>query len=109
MSKLLFIGAGKMASAIAGGIVASQVYSAHEMAAFDINPDAASAFTAATGVPCLSDITAALADAEKVLAGDCMIDLDGIINLDLAAGGGELTFHAFGIYPDGERAVGGLV
>ena len=67
MSKLLFIGAGKMASAIAGGIVASKVYSAHEMAAFDINPDAASAFTAATGVPCLSDITAALADAEKVL------------------------------------------
>ena len=38
MSKLLFIGAGKMASAIAGGIVQSGVFSAGEMTAFDINP-----------------------------------------------------------------------
>jgi len=67
MSKLLFIGAGKMASAIAGGIVQSGVFSAGEMTAFDINPAAAAAFTAATGVPCSAAIETALAEAEKVL------------------------------------------
>ena len=50
MSKLLFIGAGKMASAIAGGIVKANVFAANEMAAFDISPQAAESFTAATQV-----------------------------------------------------------
>ena len=38
MSKLLFIGAGKMAGAIAGGIVKEGLFKADELAAFDINP-----------------------------------------------------------------------
>lgn len=67
MSKLLFIGAGKMATAIAGGIVKANVFSPAEMAAFDISSEAAAAFTAATGVPCEADMAAALENAEKVL------------------------------------------
>ena len=43
MSKLLFIGAGKMATAIAGGIVKANVFSPAEMAAFDISSEAAAA------------------------------------------------------------------
>ena len=67
MSKLLFIGAGKMASAIAGGIVKSNVFAANEMAAFDISPQAAESFTAATQVICAPEIKQAVAEAEKVL------------------------------------------
>lgn len=67
MSKLLFIGAGKMASAIAGGIVSAKLFSADEISAYDISSAAAAAFTAATGVACVSEIAPALADAEKVL------------------------------------------
>ena len=52
MSKIFFIGAGKMATAIAGGLVGSGAFTADELAAFDINPAAASAFTAATGIRC---------------------------------------------------------
>jgi pyrroline-5-carboxylate reductase len=67
MSKLLFIGAGKMASAIAGGIVKANVFSAAELAAFDVSPQAAASFTAATQVSCVPEVKQALAEAEKVL------------------------------------------
>ena len=56
-----------MASAIAGGIVKANVFSAADMTAFDISSEAAATFTAATGVKCASDITTALEAAEKVL------------------------------------------
>ncbi len=67
MSKLFFIGAGKMASAIAGGIVKAGLFKADELAAYDVSPQAAEAFTAATGVRCVSDVDKALEEAENVL------------------------------------------
>lgn len=54
MSKLFFIGAGKMATAIAGGLVRSGTFDKTELQAYDINPQAAAKFTEATGVACLS-------------------------------------------------------
>ena len=67
MSKLLFIGAGKMASAIAGGIIKTGVFSPQELAAFDISPQAAESFTAHTGILCGTDVQEELQKAEKVL------------------------------------------
>ncbi len=68
MSKLLFIGAGKMATAIAGGLVKAGVFSAAEMMAFDVNAKAAADFTAATGIACLvSDCAKLAVSAERVL------------------------------------------
>ena len=67
MSKLLFIGAGKMGSAIAGGIVRAGLFPAAELAAFDVSAKAAADFTANTGVRCGSDVQAELEQAENVL------------------------------------------
>ena len=67
MSKLLFIGAGKMATAIAGGIVKAGLFPPADLAAFDVDPQAAGAFSEATGICCASDAAAALAEAENVL------------------------------------------
>ncbi len=50
--KMLFIGAGKMASAIAGGLVRNGVLAPAEMWAADVHPHARQAFTDATGVHC---------------------------------------------------------
>jgi len=54
MNRLFFIGAGKMATAIAGGLVRSGTFDKTELQAYDINPQAAAKFTEATGVTCLS-------------------------------------------------------
>ena len=67
MSKLLFIGAGKMGSAIAGGIVRAGLFPAAEMAAFDVSSQAAAAFTASTGVRCGTSVRAEPEQAENVL------------------------------------------
>ena len=67
MSKLFFIGAGKMASAIAGGIVKAGIFPAGALSAFDVNPQAAEAFTALTGVRSTTDPACELAAAENVL------------------------------------------
>lgn len=68
MSKLLFIGAGKMATAIAGGLVKAGVFQPSELQAFDVNPAAAADFTDATGVACaVSDCAGLAAAAERVL------------------------------------------
>jgi len=68
MSKLLFIGAGKMATAIAGGLVKAGVFQSSELQAFDVNPAAAAEFTKATGVACaVSDCAGLAAAAERVL------------------------------------------
>ena len=52
MSKLFFLGAGKMATAIAGGIVKAEVFQKAELAAFDVSPKAADEFEQKTGVRC---------------------------------------------------------
>ena len=52
MSKLFFLGAGKMATAIAGGIVKAEVFQKAELAAFDVSPKAAAEFEQKTGVRC---------------------------------------------------------
>ncbi|MBO5763191.1 MAG: pyrroline-5-carboxylate reductase [Lentisphaeria bacterium] len=52
MSKIFFIGAGKMATAIAGGLCKSGTFAPGELEAFDISPEAAQRFTAATGIHC---------------------------------------------------------
>lgn len=50
MSKIFFLGAGKMATAIAGGLVKAGLFQADELTAFDVSSDAAEAFTSATGI-----------------------------------------------------------
>ena len=67
MSKLLFIGTGKMGSAIAGGIVRAGLFPASELAGFDVSAKAAADFTAGTGVRCGTDVQTELAQAENVL------------------------------------------
>lgn len=52
MSKLFFLGAGKMATAIAGGIVKAEVFQKAELVAFDVSPKAADEFEQKTGVRC---------------------------------------------------------
>lgn len=52
MSKLFFLGAGKMATAIAGGIVKAEVFQKAELAAFDVSPKAAAEFEQKNGVRC---------------------------------------------------------
>lgn len=48
--KIAFLGAGKMATAIAGGLVRQGLFGAGEMTACDVSAEAGAAFTAATGV-----------------------------------------------------------
>ena len=68
MSKLFFLGTGKMATAIAGGIVKEGVLNANELAGYDINPDAAVAFASATGATAFStELEKHLSAAECVL------------------------------------------
>ena len=67
MSKLLFIGAGKMASAIAGGIIRAGVFTPQELAAFDVSSQAAELFTSGTGIVCGKDVQTELQKAENVL------------------------------------------
>lgn len=50
MKKLYFIGSGKMASAIAGGLVANNVFTADELGAFDPDCKAAELFSNSTGI-----------------------------------------------------------
>ena len=65
--KILFLGAGKMASAIAGGLVRAKLYQADELAAFDIFPAAAETFSASTGVSCFTDDLAGLVRQAETL------------------------------------------
>ena len=52
--RIAVIGAGKMATAIAGGLVRSGTFDKAELMAYDISPQAAAKFTESTGVKCLS-------------------------------------------------------
>jgi len=60
MVKFFVIGAGKMGGAISGGLVAQNVFSAAEVAAFDVNPKAAEEFSRRTGCVAYSRIEEAL-------------------------------------------------
>lgn len=64
--KIGVIGAGKMATAIIGGLVKNG-YDRSAILAYDINSQAAAKFTEATGCAVCSDMAAALKNAEVVL------------------------------------------
>ena len=55
--KILIIGAGKMATALAGGMVRKGLFPPESITAIDPSADARKAFTAATGVSCLPEAT----------------------------------------------------
>ena len=65
--KMLFIGAGKMATALAAGIVKNQLLSAADLLACDISAEARRAFTATTGVRFEPTAQALVADADVLL------------------------------------------
>lgn len=65
--KLCFVGAGKMATAMAGGLVNRNVLTPEEMGAADISPEARVAFTEATGVACAANARDVVPDAEVIL------------------------------------------
>lgn len=69
MKKLFFIGSGKMATAIAGGLVSSGTFTADELGAFDPSASAAESFRQTTGIAVSSASPgAAIADSQAVLA-----------------------------------------
>ena len=53
---LLFVGAGKMATALAGGLVSNRVFPHDNLYACDISAEARDRFTAATGLPCHASV-----------------------------------------------------
>jgi pyrroline-5-carboxylate reductase len=65
--KLAFVGGGKMATAIARGLVQKQVWSAADIVAADVVSTARAAFTAATGVPCAESAIGLLSGADVVV------------------------------------------
>lgn len=65
--KLLFIGAGKMATAMAAGLQKKQLWPADQMAAVEIVPEARQKFTEQTGVRCVAEAAAELASADVIL------------------------------------------
>ena len=56
--KLGFLGTGKMATAIAKGLVGKQVWQAADQIGFDVSPEACAAFQQATGVRSANDVEA---------------------------------------------------
>ncbi len=67
MKKLAFLGAGKMATAIACGLVGKKVFSPAEIIAGDVSAEAAAAFSSASGAECSVSIAGAVSQAETVL------------------------------------------
>ena len=65
--KLFFLGAGKMATAIAKGLLDNRILPATAIAAVDVAPAARQAFTAATGVVCAENVPKALQEADVLL------------------------------------------
>lgn len=66
MKKVLFIGAGRMATAIASGMV-NCGFAGEDIKAFDILEQAAEKFTAATGIECRSDGIQSLIDESEII------------------------------------------
>ena len=68
MSKLYFIGSGKMATAIAGGLVKSGIFTPAELGAFDPDPHAAEIFSSASGIKVdTADPALQISGAETIL------------------------------------------
>ena len=68
MKKIFFIGSGKMATAIAGGLVSSGTFLPAELGAFDPEAGAAQAFTQATGIVVDTDSPVkGITEAETIL------------------------------------------
>ena len=65
--KLAFIGAGKMATAIAGGLAENEVLSRDEMIAADISLEARETFARLTGINCAASAAQVVGDADVVL------------------------------------------
>ena len=64
--RALFVGAGKMATALATAVVKNNVIPADEIIAADISEAARAAFTAATGVKCTDNAAKYAADVEVI-------------------------------------------
>ena len=67
MNELFFLGAGKMATAIAGGVVSSKLYSASCLSAYDVSEDACRNFHTVTGVAVCCDPADAVKNSKRVL------------------------------------------
>ena len=67
MKELFFIGSGKMATAIAGGIVKAGLFTPEQLGAFDPDKKAAQLFTESTGVAAVSDSPEAGIAASKAI------------------------------------------
>ena len=65
--QLSFIGAGKMATAVACGLIRQKVFSPSQLRASDISATARAAFAEETGSECLNDNAAAVAAGETVI------------------------------------------
>ncbi len=66
--KIVFIGAGKMATALAGGMVKKQLFPQDLILACDLLPQARDAFADATGLPCYPEATPeVIADADVII------------------------------------------
>lgn len=68
MKKIGFLGAGKMASAIAAGILKNDLMKKEEIVAGDVSSQAAANFTAATGAECVSPAEAVKNASVVILA-----------------------------------------
>ena len=66
MKKILFIGAGKMATALAGGMVRGG-FEKGSVSAYEISEKAASAFTQATGIATVPSLNEAIRDSDAVV------------------------------------------
>ena len=65
--KILFIGAGKMATALAAGIVKHNIHPASELLAVDVYAPAREAFTKTTGIQCVENAADHVKEAETIL------------------------------------------
>ena len=65
--KILFIGAGKMATAIAGGLLKSDTFTPGNICAADISENARKAFTEKTGIQCSESPDAFLGNADIII------------------------------------------
>lgn len=111
--KILFIGAGKMATAIAKGMVEKGGYKSSSLAAIDIYEQARVAFSATTGIECYAQNEDAIKDADVIiLAVKPQVAQDAVANIakfaedkliiSIAAG---ITISTLGSWFNSERVI----